>query len=426
MDMYNCLGAYLSAEEITCLKDEMEKGQVNKGFVFNTARLKEEILFSAFKSLKKDGEIPNLFRYDPSIDAPGKSVFHEGGAFYIMDPSAAEAVSHLGFNQKGFVLDMCAAPGGKTIAYALNNPESLIIANDISSPRAGELSKNVERLGLANVIVTSFPPEILLKKFPEAFDTVILDAPCSGTGMFRKEEKMKEDWSMEKVQALLPIQKDLLKEAEAFLKPGGRLLYLTCSFLKEEDEDQVASILNNCPSLSLCHLTMKDSYRQGTIENTVHLLPTLFKGEGHFFALLQKAGNKNNDVLPVFSKAKYDSGLRLYTFSYRGESWGLPYLNATLMDLYALRFGLKLTNHAEYAKAEADHALSHYPHSARQQELSEEEAKRFLSGEEFKARPDQEDGLYIASYMGLGLGYLLKKGSRMHNLYPKGLRKNIL
>lgn len=421
--MYSYLASYLSQEEIADLKSEMDKSVPDKGFILNNQKATPELIKDEFPSAVEDPANKGLFRYDPLSDHPGKNLLHEGGAYYILDPSAAEAISVLGTGRQDFVLDMCAAPGGKTIAFALNNPKSLIIANDISPLRAQELSKNVERLGLSNVIVTSYDPKVLLQKFPRQFSLVILDAPCSGTGMFRKEEKMKEDWSIEKTASLLSIQKSLLSEAYAFLKEGGELMYLTCSFLSQEDEDQISGFLSAHSDMKTEDIIMKKEYREGKVKNTVHLLPSLFKGEGHFFALLKKEGTLDTSFPPLFSKAKYDENLKLYTFSYRGEEYGLNYVNADLISLYALRFGLKITNSVKYAKSPYDHALSHYPHEASKVEMSLKEGLGYLAGEEIKAASSLKDGLYIMSYKGVGLGFGLKKGPRIHNLLPKGLRK---
>jgi 16S rRNA C967 or C1407 C5-methylase (RsmB/RsmF family)/NOL1/NOP2/fmu family ribosome biogenesis protein len=424
-EMYSYLSSYLTAEEIEGLRKEMAEPVPHKGFVANLSRLSEDIIKDEFPGISQDSEDEILFRYDPTVLTPGKSILHEGGAFYIMDPSAAEATSFLGHGQKENVIDLCAAPGGKTISYALRNPDSIVFANDYSRPRAEELSKNVERLGLANVIVTSLEPAFFLQRFSGFFDKVILDAPCSGTGMFRKEEKMEEDWSPEKTERLTRIQDALLKIGAALLKPGGEMIYITCSFLEAEDEDRLRPFLAASPDLSLVPLKIKPSYREGSLKNTVHLLPSLFAGEGHFFALLKKAGEKETAVLQLPRSASFDASLGLYVCDYSQEKWALPRLSSAWLTLPAIRFGLKLTDHAEYAKNETDHALSHYQRAGRRKEVSREEAIRFLRGEELKPAAETEDGLYLISYRGLGLGFGLKKGSRIRNLYPKGLRRSL-
>jgi 16S rRNA C967 or C1407 C5-methylase (RsmB/RsmF family)/NOL1/NOP2/fmu family ribosome biogenesis protein len=425
-DMYRYLSSYLSEEEIEGLRSEMESGRPpHKGFVANLGRVKKEDLFAAFPSLKEDEGDPVLFRYDPLKDSPGRTVFHEGGAFYILDPSAAEA-THVfkTIDEPHLVLDLCAAPGGKTISYALRNPKSLIVANDISKPRAETLSKNVERMGLANTVVTSLDPHVFAERFSASFDRIILDAPCSGTGMFRKEEKMKDDWSVEKTEALLPIQKDLLNLAYSLLKEGGELLYITCSFLKEEDEDQVASFLKEHPDMKTVRPEpFKDSYREGKLKDSVHLFPNLFEGEGHFFALLRKDGERAETVFPK-GKDPFDEKLGLYKIPYNGDTYALPYDMRDLMNLRPLRLGLKCTDSYEYAKIQEDHALSHYLKG--DIELTLEQAEAYFRGEELNLGAALKDGTHVVSYRGVSLGFVLKKGRRVRNVLPKGLRKNLI
>lgn len=426
-EMYLRLRSYASDEEIIKLQEEMEKPLPHKGFILNTIRIGAKEIEKEFVSLEKDKNIPQLYRYDPSKDSPGKTIFHEGGAFYILDPSAVEAVSNLEpLNKPHLVLDMCAAPGGKTITYAILNPDSLIIANDVSHKRAEELSSNIERLGLSNVIVTSLPEEEFLNYFPAAFDRIILDAPCSGTGMFRKEAKMEEDWSMKKVLSLLPTQAALLDTAYALLKKGGELIYLTCSFLSEEDEDQIRSFVTKHKDMKIMHpAKWKESYLEGNLKDTVHLFPSRFKGEGHFFTILRKDGEMPSvfdNYLP--KKVRYDNKLKLYINEYNNDEYGTSLYLSFLPKLCPLRLGVKLTDHNNpYAKGRYDHALSHYLTSGL--ELNKAEALSYFRGEELRLSQyaSYKDDEYAVSYCGLCLGFIMKKGNRFKNLLPKGLRK---
>jgi 16S rRNA C967 or C1407 C5-methylase (RsmB/RsmF family)/NOL1/NOP2/fmu family ribosome biogenesis protein len=420
-DMYSYLQSYLPEGFISSLRAEMEKSTPNKGFVLNRAKCSEETLKEDVPSCEKDKRLENLFRYSQDECTPGREVLHSAGAYYILDPSAYEAISHLGFAKREIVLDMCAAPGGKTISYALNNPDSIIIANDISSQRAQELSSNVERMGLANVIVTSFDPSYFLINYQGFFTKIILDAPCSGTGMFRKEEKMKDDWDYEKTLHLLPIQDNLLSIAYKLLKKGGELIYITCSFLKEEDEDRISAFLLSHPDMKTEDVKMEEGYYEGTVKNTVHLFPNVFKGEGHFFALLKKDGMEETEW-PLYRKAVLDERLGLYTFSYNKETYGLKYPLQPLLSLPSLRMGVKLTDSFEYSKIKEDHALSHYLPSSSSLPLSKEDSYRYLRGEELKSKSEIKDGTVIFSYKGINLGFGKKKGDRIHNCYPKGLR----
>ena len=421
--MYSYLSSYLRPEEITALEEEMSLRVPHKGFVIDPRKIDAAKIQLAFPTAEQDEQDQLRFTYDPTKEEPGKNILHEAGAYYIMDPSGAEATFVLGSQQKITVLDLCAAPGGKTISFALRNPDSLIIANDISQSRAEELAKNCERLGLSNVIITSLDPKEFSPRFDGYFDLIILDAPCSGTGMFRKETKIAEDWSYEKALRLTPVQDSLLELSSHLLAKGGRLVYITCSFLREEDEDRIAPFLQNHKEFSTVILPFNKGYRLGTIPGGIHLLPSLFNGEGHFFILLKKAGEKEFESHD--GKAELNSELGIFTFTWAKELWGLNHFYPELLTLPAIRMGLKLTNHAPYAKCEKDHALSHYPFKFKGIELSEKEAKDYLIGIELKDFSSRNDGPYIVSFKGLGLGWVLKKGSRLHNLYPKGLRRSL-
>lgn len=423
-EMYSYLSSYLSQEEISSLKEEMNKPYSYKGLAVNINRLPLELVKKEYEELESDDIDPIRLTYLDNTIYPSKNIYHEGGGYYILDPSSLEASLQLGINNKKLVLDLCAAPGGKTIAYAIRNKDSLIIANDISYKRALELSKNVERLGLPNVIVTSLDPKVFLKYFENSFDQIILDAPCSGSGMFRKEKKMEEDWSIEKVNSLLPIQDNLLETSYKLLKKGGELLYITCSFLKEEDEDRIENLINNHIDINVVSPRItRNEYKEGSIHNCIHLLPSLFKGEGHFFTLLRKDG-EITDNMDNLTKSKFDNKLNLYIVNYQNEEYGINYFSPLFLKLNPLRIGIKLTNHSEYSKINEDHSLSHYS-SFNKLEVSKEDAILYLSGNELKGYDSYNNGTYIISYNSLGLGYGVKKGDRIKNIYPKGLRKNL-
>ena len=423
-EMYSYLSSYLSQEEISSLKEEMNKPYSYKGLAVNINRLPLELVKKEYEELESDDIDPIRLTYLENTIYPSKNIYHEGGGYYILDPSSLEASLQLGINNKKLVLDLCAAPGGKTIAYAIRNKDSLIIANDISYKRALELSKNVERLGLPNVIVTSLDPKVFLKYFENSFDQIILDAPCSGSGMFRKEKKMEEDWSIEKVNSLLPIQDSLLETSYKLLKKGGELLYITCSFLKEEDEDRIENLINNHIDINVVSPRIfRNEYKEGSIHNCIHLLPSLFKGEGHFFTLLRKDG-EITDNMDNLTKSKFDNKLNLYIVNYQNEDYGINHFSPLFLKLNPLRIGIKLTNHSEYSKINEDHSLSHYS-PFNKLEVSKEDAILYLSGNELKGYDSYSNGTYIISYNSLGLGYGVKKGDRIKNIYPKGLRKNL-
>ena len=209
--------------------------------------------------------------------APGRSPLHEAGVFYIQEPSAMAVVPLLEAGPGDRVLDLCAAPGGKStqIASYLRG-KGLLVSNEIHPERARALSGNIERMGIANAVVTSMAPDKLAQAFPAYFDRILVDAPCSGEGMFRKDPGAVAEWSTENVRMCADRQRDILREAASMLKAGGRLVYSTCTFSPEEDEEQVRRFLEERGDLSL--LCMKKLY------------PHEIEGEGHFAAVFVKEG----------------------------------------------------------------------------------------------------------------------------------------
>lgn len=183
---------------------------------------------------------------------PGKHPYHHAGLYYIQEPSAMIAAELLDPKPGDVVLDLAAAPGGKTTQIAAKlQGEGLLVANEIHPGRARILSENVERLGIANAVVVQATPGELAGRLHEAFDKIMLDAPCSGEGMFRKEPEACDEWSTDAVAMCAARQRDILPDAAAMLKPGGRLVYATCTFNREENEETIAWFLAGHPAFKL-------------------------------------------------------------------------------------------------------------------------------------------------------------------------------
>ena len=235
---------------------------------------------------------------------PGRHPYHEAGVYYIQEPSAMAVVSLLDPKPGERVLDLCAAPGGKTthIASRLNG-KGLLVSNEIHPARAKILSQNVERMGIGNAIVTNEDSGSLAEFFPEFFDCMVVDAPCSGEGMFRKDEQARNEWSEANVRLCAERQQEILDNAAKMLKPGGRMVYSTCTFAPEEDEDGIAAFLERHPEFSVVCLE-KDEVPEGLssghpewsrghnpeLQNTFRIWPHKSEGEGHYLALLRKNG----------------------------------------------------------------------------------------------------------------------------------------
>lgn len=230
----------------------------------------------------------------------GNNIDHLAGWIYSQDPSAMHVAQFAQPNPHERVLDLCAAPGGKTTQLAaLMQDTGLLVANEINRSRARVLSSNVERWGLQHTLVTNNSPQELAKYFPEFFDCIVVDAPCSGEGLFRKDSEAMQYWSLEYVQKCAQRQRQILIEAVKMLRPGGRLIYSTCTFAPEEDEQNINWLTQkfNLTILPLHHYEGMDCGRPEWGDNNlelckaVRLFPHHYQGEGHFICALQKAGN---------------------------------------------------------------------------------------------------------------------------------------
>ena len=190
------------------------------------------------------------YYYDPE-SRPGLHPYHEAGVYYLQEASAMSAVALLDPRPGEKICDLCAAPGGKStqIAGKLSG-EGFLLSNEINAKRAKILSRNIERMGIANALVTNEHPQVLADKYAGYFDRVLIDAPCSGEGMFRKEEAAVTDWSLETVAMCAARQREILHSGAALVRPGGRLVYSTCTFAPEENEQTIAAFLQAHPEFA--------------------------------------------------------------------------------------------------------------------------------------------------------------------------------
>ena len=236
------------------------------------------------------------FYYEDS-DLPSKHPYYFAGLYYLQEPSAMLPAAVLPIEEGDRVLDLCAAPGGKSTAIVARlKGTGLLVSNDISASRAKALIKNLELFGTGNYIVTCEYPEKLSTFFKGYFDKILIDAPCSGEGMFRKSVSMITAWESAGPSHFVPIQRDILKRTVSMLKPGGKLLYSTCTYCPEEDEENVRYLLDIDKSLRLIAFDMHEGFLPGLYDDvkcTVHLFPHRIKGEGHFAALFEKENTED-------------------------------------------------------------------------------------------------------------------------------------
>lgn len=238
--------------------------------------------------------------YYGSEDRPGRHAFHEAGVYYIQEPSAMAVVELLDPKPGDRVLDLCAAPGGKTthIGERLEG-RGFLLSNEIHPARAKILSQNTERMGISNAVVTNEDSEKLSRFFPAFFDKIVVDAPCSGEGMFRKDEEAKNQWSPDHVIMCADRQSGILDNAAVMLKPGGRLVYSTCTFSPEENEGTIQRFLDAHPEFAIECVDGYHRFSQGQpgwvekgsgrLADTFRIWPHKVEGEGHYLAVLKKS-----------------------------------------------------------------------------------------------------------------------------------------
>lgn len=258
-----------------------------KSFYLNPAR-STSFLDKHFEAITPHPIVADSYYYDEAYQ-PGRSALFVSGAYYIQEPSAMLVAHYLDVDPDDYVIDLCAAPGGKTCAVASKlNDRGFMLANDISNARAKILSENCERFGLKNTIVTSVNPKAFIGLLDGFFDKVILDAPCSGEGMLRTTEQAEATWSEDKVKECALIQRQLIDIAMTLLKPGGTLMYSTCTYAPEEDEETIRYALSH----HKCHLVPLEKSHglmPGiNMEEAIRCYPHLYQGEGHFIAKLIK------------------------------------------------------------------------------------------------------------------------------------------
>ena len=361
----------------------------------------------------------------------GSSPFHAAGLFYSQEPSAMCAAPLLEVKEGERVLDLCSAPGGKGTQLACNmNGKGLIVLNEPVFARAKILSQNVERMGIKNAVVISELPENLSTKFAGYFDKILVDAPCSGEGMFRKNaEEALSEWSEENVALCAERQKRILNEATKMLRFGGRLVYSTCTFAYAEDEGQVCDYLQNHPEMWL----LKQE----------KLYPHKVDGEGHFAALFEKIGKTGEwdtrlkeaklwccrdaekayrDFEKAFFKQKFAT--RLYEAN--GILYDLPEGVFDWKGIQILRVGVRL-GEVKNGRFEPSHSLAMCVKKEECKnvlDLSETDPRleKYLRGESVE---DEEiaNGWCIVCVHGYPLGLGKAVNGTVKNHYPKGLRR---
>lgn len=377
---------------------------------------------------------------DPD-DKAGASPLHEAGAYYIQEPSAMLPAAVLRPTAGECVLDLCAAPGGKSTQMAIMmENKGTLVANEIHPERAKILSRNIERMGIKNCIVTNNAAAKLAEKWPNVFDKILVDAPCSGEGMFRKSPDAIREWNKESPLLCKERQLDILNSAKAMLKPGGLLLYSTCTFNRHENDEVIRDFLNENPNFILEEFSLF-----GKKQPMLHIYPHKVKGEGHFIALLRKTEDEskvpkklNTRKANKQTRSELEAHLpaanqmlqeHLETPILANSVWRqsfvcLPEHPLDLDGLHVLRLGLHLAS-MNGKHIVLDHALSHYARLKKVIHLNLEDAQNYLTGASLPC-DESLSGFVSLCFEGYALGFGKASYGMIKNHYPKGLRKNLM
>ena len=316
----------------------------------------------------------------------GKDPLYHVGLYYVQEPSAAKAANSFDIKKDDAVLDLCASPGGKSVVALCKldkNVGGFLISNEIDYGRSKILISNIERMGFDNVIVTCNKSDELKKELNNYFDKIIVDAPCSGEGMMRKNMEARLQWSENLITSMSKLQKKLIDDAYCMLKDGGQILYSTCTFSEEEDEQVVDYALSKYSDLSL--IEMKKMY------------PFVEMGEGQFYAILTKKGAK--EYKTTFPKLKMIDKLNVLKYQ---------------VDMSENYHSVVIPTHAS-THVDSIHFDNVY-------EMDDKEVAKYLRGETIDAKDMTSNAYYKMQYKNLGLGLAKCVNGVFKNHYPKGLR----
>lgn len=375
-----------------------------------------------------------------------------GGAYYVQEASS-QFVAHILREDNlegGRVLDMCAAPGGKTTVYSsLVGRRGLVVANDINRGRTLALSDNVQRWGMGNVVVTCNEPEHI-GAFEQWFDVVAVDAPCSGEGMFRKMDEAREEWTPASVEQCVARQRDILAEAWRALRPGGKLIYSTCTFNDREDEGIVRWLVEEYGDEIVAAERVNTEDRWGIVRSDIgpfqcfHFYPYSARGEGFFAAVACKTEGVTKRRTPkgrrkVFTTlqskdlaevSRWVDDAKTMSFRCVGDIvYG--YNSAVMEDVTQLSESLSVVysgvamGQIFKGTLKPEHSLALFVGRNRdvipEVELSLEDAQNYLRRQDIDAKQFSE-GVNVVTYKGVAIGFIKRIGARCNNMYPKDLR----
>ncbi len=413
------------------------------GLRVNNLKISTEdfLKISPFK-LKPVPWIENGFFYDES-EKPAKHPYYFAGLYYLQEPSAMTPANLLPVNEGDVVLDMCAAPGGKSteLAAKLNNT-GLLVSNDISASRAKALLKNIELFGSKNVMVINEDTNKLVKLYPEYFDKVLIDAPCSGEGMFRKDNKLIKAWEKNGPKFYGQIQREIILNGADMLKPGGYMMYSTCTFSTYEDEETVKFLIENRPDMQVVHASDYEGFAHGFMgfDDSIRIFPHRMPGEGHFLTLLKKKeASREIYYRPAeFKSCKLPAELKDFL---KGISFDIDESRIVMADTRAylmpeiygdynqirkvragLLLGEVLKNRFEPSQALAMALKRNEFDNCLELSCDDVRTVKYLKGETIDVDEDIKPGWVLVCVDGFPLGWGKLSGTTLKNKYHSGWR----
>lgn len=408
---------------------DLLKKPCSQGFFLNTNKANKKQIFDIVDFDYKESELTE-YSYYHNHDNIGKTKAFELGLIYPQEIAASISSKYIDTSKIKTIVDLCAAPGGKSI-NVLNKLGSdvLMISNDYNHARAQILSQNLERLGLDNVIITNKKCEVLANQLENFADLVILDAPCSGEGMIRKYPEILVDYSLNNIENLSKLQSELLENAYSILKANGQLLYSTCTYAFEEDENQILNFLAKHKDMHLVEIGNKHS---STLKGTIKLSP-LDNTEGQFICLIVKDSNNNSNnfkyLKPIKEKLvdefiQNNLNIDKYYLYKNNEHYYLSFIPLIDLKSNVMKYGIYIGDIVN-KRFEPTHNMyrsnllkDKYKYVY---DLNDEEYEKYIEGNELKANLD--NNYYLVTYHNYSLGYGKCSNKQLKNKYPKGLRR---
>ncbi len=449
---------YFEARERALLGRDYEDrytptGPVHRGITLNRMRIGDtpgrEILARAGIAAHASGFCRESWELEEAEFRPGLHAYHHAGVYYVQEPSASAPAALLEVQPGDYVLDLCAAPGGKSaqLASALKG-QGLLVSNEYTASRTGALKSNLERMGFPNTVILNESTDRIAAALPCVFDKVLVDAPCSGEGMFRKEPQAESQHTPALVAQCAALGKQILHDAAQCLKPGGMLCYSTCTFSPEENEAQISAFLDEHPDFTLIDLSQRVGFGSAgepqrcldsrwDLKRTKRIYPC-HGGEGHFMALMQKQDAPVYALSPWKLSVGAPAECRAFLKEMLPEQGDAPValagkmlyllpsapIPAGVKQLRVLRIGTELGEVVK-DRFEPSHAFfmafGASCRNAERLELGDERVSAWLRGEEIEAKTAQK-GFAAVLCDGFPLGFGKCSGGKCKNRYPKGLR----